>query len=129
MTRLGVPQALFGALFIVAGLLHFVFPRFYQAIIPPYLPAPAMLVVISGVAEIIGGVGFLLDRWRRLAGMGLIVLLVLVFPANVHMLRQAIDRGEGGAGEALLWARLPLQGLLIWWSWRLSQPKPIRRGA
>ena len=85
MTRLGVAQALFGALFIVTGLLHFVFPRFFQGIIPPYLPAPALLVAISGWAEIAGGVGFLLERWRPLAGLGLIALLVLVFPANVEI--------------------------------------------
>jgi uncharacterized membrane protein len=117
-----VPQALFGALFIVAGVLHFVFPGFYRGIVPPALPNPGLLVSVSGVAEIVGGVAFLMPRWRRLAGLGLILLMVAVFPANVEMLRQGRARGSSDLAQAVLWARLPLQGLLIWWAWRLSRP-------
>lgn len=122
-----VPQALFGGLFIVAGVLHFVFPGFYQGIVPPTLPNPALLVSVSGVAEIVGGVAFLMPRWRRVAGLGLIVLMVAVFPANIEMLRQSRARGDFDLVQAVLWARLPLQGLLIWWAWRLSRPGQGRK--
>ena len=113
----------------MAGILHFVFSGYYRAIVPPYLPAPAALVAVSGLAEILGGVAFLMRRWRRMAGLGLILLLIAVLPANVEMLRQGRVRGVAGLFEALLWLRLPFQGVLIWWAWRLSRPNVVPRGA
>jgi uncharacterized membrane protein len=71
--------------FIVAGTMHFVTPAEYRQIIPPSLPMPALLVAISGVAEIAGGAGLLIRRLRRLASIGLILLLIAVFPANIYM--------------------------------------------
>src|SRR5256885_8467353 len=71
--------------FIVAGALHFLFPAQYLRMLPPFLPWPRVLVWISGAAEILGGVGLLLPRWRRPAAYGLIVLLIAVFPANVYI--------------------------------------------
>ena len=122
MRRSEIARSAFGALFIAAGVLHFIFPRHYLAIVPPYLPAPAALVAASGVAEIAGGLGFLVRRWRPAAGVWLIALLVAVLPANVEMLRQARAHGASAPAEAALWLRLPLQGLLMWWAWRLSRP-------
>jgi uncharacterized membrane protein len=81
---------------VVGGILHFVFPGYYRAIVPSYLPTPASLVAASGVAEIVGGVGFLLRRWRPAAGLGPMLLLVAVLPANVEMLRQARVRTAAG---------------------------------
>ena len=60
-------------------------PAFYTRIVPPWLPAPALLVQISGCCEILGGAGMLIPRLRRPAGIGLIALLIAVFPANVQM--------------------------------------------
>jgi uncharacterized membrane protein len=105
-------------MFIAAGVLHFVTPAPYLAIMPPWLPAPALLVQISGVAEVMGGVGLLLPRWRRAAGSGLIVLLLAILPANVQMLLNYQARGAPSGEITLLWLRLPLQLLLIaavWW--------------
>ena len=107
-------RRLFGPFFVVAGILHFVIPRTYEAIMPDYLPAQRELVYASGVAEIAGGAGVMHPRTRR-AGMWLsIATLVGVFPANVHMALEA-DRYDVPA--AALWARLPLQALLIAWAW------------
>ena len=117
-------RILYGVLFIAAGLLHFVIPAQYRAVMPPYLPAPAALVALSGLAEIAGGAGLLIPRWRQAAGVGLILLLLAVFPANVEMLRQYRARGASAPVEALLWLRLPFQGVLIWWAWRFSRPTP-----
>jgi uncharacterized membrane protein len=114
-------RLLFGTAFIAAGILHFVYPAYYQAIVPPYLPAPAALVAVSGGAEILGGAGLLVRRWRRAAGWGLIALMLAVFPANVEMLRQAREHGASALVQAALWLRLPFQGVLIWWAWRLSR--------
>lgn len=124
-----VARVVLGVLFVLAGLLHFVVPEYYQAIMPPYIPTPATLVAVSGLAEMAGGVGLLLPRWRQAAGIGLVVLLLAVLPANVEMLRQGRERGIPGILEALLWLRLPVQGLLMWWVWRLSRPAPAPRGA
>ena len=110
-------------LFIVAGAFHFVIPASYRAIMPPWLPAHAALVAISGVAEILGGIGLLIPVTRRAAGIGLILLLIAVFPANVQMLLLARARGVPWSGETLLWLRLPLQLLLIWGVWRVSRPQ------
>lgn len=104
--------------FIVAGALHFVRPESYDEIVPSYLPAHRALVLLSGAAEIIGGLGLAVPRLRVAAGRGLVVLLVLVFPANLDMALHA-DRHD--VPEGLLWARLPLQGVLIWWVCRAAE--------
>jgi uncharacterized membrane protein len=101
--------------------LHFALPAYYRAIVPSYLPAPATLVAVSGAAEIAGGVGLLVPRLRRAAGVGLIILLVAVLPANVAMLQLYRASGALWWQELLLWLRLPFQGILAWWVWRLSR--------
>jgi len=77
---------LLGALFIVTGSLHFVsrFRGNYLSIMPPQLPFPLQLIYVSGVFEILGGIGLCVPRLRRAAGMGLLLLLVAVFPANIY---------------------------------------------
>ncbi|HEY6888959.1 MAG TPA: hypothetical protein VI300_14300 [Solirubrobacter sp.] len=104
-----------GVTFTAAGALHFVRPRMYEAIMPRYLPAHRELVLASGAAEIAGGVGVLHPRTRRLAGWWLIATLLAVFPANVEMAFNA-ERFKQFP-PAALWARLPLQGVLIAWAW------------
>jgi len=104
-----------GPFFVVAGLLHFVRPKPYRAIVPPYLPAPEALVFLSGVAELAGGLGLMLRPTRRLAGWWLIATLVAVFPANLQMARHPEGYPKVPGGEAVLKARLPLQALLIAW--------------
>jgi uncharacterized membrane protein len=112
-------QRLIGLIFIGAGINHFVIPRAYRQIVPPSFGDPARLVVISGIAEAAGGLGVLLPRTRRLAGFGLLALLVAVFPANWYMARNptSFDRIPGWA----LYARLPLQPLMMWWIWRATR--------
>ncbi len=107
--------------FVVAGVLHFVMPRFYVAIMPKWLPSPLQLVYISGVFEVLGGIGLLLPALRSAAGIGLIVLLLAVLPANIEMLRQAQAQGASSLFLAACWLRLPLQALLMYWVWRVSQ--------
>jgi uncharacterized membrane protein len=129
MTRRKVARASLAAFFIVAGALHFVVPAYYRSIVPSYLPSPATLVAVSGAAEIAGGAGLLVPRLRQAAGIGLIVLLIALLPANVEMLQ--LFRAIGGAWwqEVLLWLRLPFQALLALWVWRVSRPGPEWRGA
>jgi uncharacterized membrane protein len=107
--------------FIVAGIFHFLFPDAYTGIVPPMLPRPMLLVLISGAAEIAGGVGVLLAATRRAAGLGIILLLIAVFPANVQMLINHPAEPTASWFVAALWLRLPLQPLMILWVWRVTQ--------
>jgi uncharacterized membrane protein len=108
--------AVFSAIFIASGFLHILHPEPYLRIMPPALPWPRALVSISGVAEILGGVGLLLRRVRRAAALGLVVLLVAVFPANIYMAAAHVSF-PGFLGESWVrWTRLPLQIPLIAWA-------------
>jgi uncharacterized membrane protein len=102
--------------FVAAGSLHFLRPDPYVKIVPPFVPWALGMVYISGVAEIAGGVGILLPVVRRAAAWGLVALLIAVFPANIYM---ALDHVQATANPLpvwVLWARLPLQFVLIWWT-------------
>jgi uncharacterized membrane protein len=112
------------ALFIAAGVMHFVIPRSYAAIVPTFLPARLFLVYLSGAAELAGGVGLLVPRVRRPAALGLIALLAAVFPANVQMLANALAATKPQWQVALLWARLPLQLVLIYIIWKMAGGRP-----
>ncbi|HEY4121686.1 MAG TPA: DoxX family membrane protein [Byssovorax sp.] len=98
---------------IGVGVDHFVNAAPFASIVPKALPAPLALVYISGAAEILGGVGLLIERTRRAAGIGLIALYVAVFPANVNMAVNHLPLGDTVVPPALAWARLPLQAVFI----------------
>jgi uncharacterized membrane protein len=110
---------LLGIFFVLAGLGHFVRPRLYLKIVPPYLPWPLALVYVSGLCEIGLGALVLLPRFRVPAAWGLIALLVAVFPANVYMALS--PERFPRLSPAALWLRLPLQGALIAWAWWLTR--------
>jgi uncharacterized membrane protein len=109
-----VGRWVFGVLFMAAGVMHFISPAFYMKIMPPYLPYPRTLVLVSGGFEIALGILLLVPRTSRLAAWGLIALLIAVFPANVYMYHYAKDFA---ISPLLLFLRLPLQGLLILWAY------------
>ena len=90
-----------GVTFIFAGVMHFLRPRQYEAIMPPYIPAHKEMVAISGAGEIIGGVAALFPRTHGFCRVWLIALLILVFPANVHWAVNP-ERGEGPARRPAL---------------------------
>jgi uncharacterized membrane protein len=119
-----VQPYIIGVLFIVAGIIHFVNPAIYEAIMPPYLPAHHALVAISGFFEILGGIGAMIPQTRKAAGIGLIALLVAVFPANLYMATDAAKFSSFAPAWAL-WARLPIQVFLIVWVYNatVAQPK------
>jgi uncharacterized membrane protein len=104
-----------GPFFVLAGVMHFVIPKVYRRIVPPYIPAPMGIVYASGVAEIAGGAGLMYPRLRRPAGWWLIATLVGVFPANLHMALHPDEFPRVPGGATALWARLPLQGVFIAW--------------
>jgi uncharacterized membrane protein len=106
--------------FIGAGVNHFLMPGAYERIVPPSLQAHAKPIVqLSGVAEIVGGAGVLVPRTRKLSGVGLVALLAAVFPANVYMARE--PERFSRIPRWALYARLPLQPLMMLWAWRATR--------
>jgi uncharacterized membrane protein len=109
--------------FFLGGIAHFTATDTEMRIMPPYIPAPRMMVWVSGVCELLGAVGLLFPRTRRAAGIGLFALTIAVTPANVYMLQQA------KAFHVPYWAlvaRLPLQvgllALIAWSSGMIGRP-------
>jgi uncharacterized membrane protein len=113
-------RRLLGAFFIAAGVNHFAQPRPYRAIVPPSLRehAPAV-VALSGVAEILGGAGALIGPTRRLSGVWLIGVLAAIFPANLYMAREPEQFPR--IPRWALYARLPMQPLMMLWAWRATR--------
>lgn len=109
---------------VAAGTLHFVATDAYVAIMPDYLPLHRELVTLSGAFEILFGLGLLYGRTRGISGICLIMLYISVLPANVNMAVQDIQPAAFHIPAILLWARLPLQLVLIYWAWRVSRPDP-----
>ncbi len=107
---------------VVAGTLHFVATDAYVAIMPDYLPLHRELVYLSGVFELVFGLGLLFRGTRGLSGILLILLFIAVLPANINMAVQNIQPAGYHIPAVLLWARLPLQLVLIYWAWRVSRP-------
>lgn len=99
--------------FLVAGFNHFVNPEFYMKIMPPYLPAPAILNAVSGAIEMLLAMMLLRPEIRSLTAWCLILLLIAVFPANVHMYTQG--GAAYGVPDWALLLRLPLQFVLMAW--------------
>ncbi len=118
--RRSVAVRVIAGLFIVAGTAHFLIPAPFERIVPAWVPDARAAVMWSGVAEIAGGCGMLSARTRRIASVGLIALLVVVFPANVQMFEMARAEGTSMVGVVILALRLPLQPLLIWWVWKTA---------
>lgn len=116
-------RTLTGLVFVVAGLLHFAAPSTFERIMPPYLPLHRELVYASGAGEVLGGLGLLARRTRSVAGIGLVLVLISVFPANVQMLLDARAAGKPPWWITLLWLRLPLQPALIAWVWKVSRTR------
>jgi uncharacterized membrane protein len=108
----------FAALFIIAGVGHFVATDFFLKIMPPYLPLHLPIVLISGVIEIVCGTLLLNPRYSRLAAWGIIALLIAVFPANIYVYQH---REMFPLPWIVHLLRLPLQGVLILWAFAYTR--------
>ncbi len=113
---------------VASGIGHFAITDAYVAMVPSSFPSPRLLVYLSGVAELAGGLGLVAPwpRLRRAAAIGIILLLVAVFPANINMAVNHISPPGMHVSNAALWARLPFQALFIAWAWWLARPSRAR---
>jgi uncharacterized membrane protein len=122
------------ALLVIAGILHFVSPESFESIVPRLLPGSGRFwTYVSGVAEIVIGIGVAVPATRRVAALGAAILFVCVFPANIQ---NAVDASSRATSEfAITLLRLPLQIPLVWWAWHVRQrsstaaPSRISTGA
>ena len=119
------------AMFLLAALGRLATPETLVAMIPASLALRYEALYVSGIFEVIGAVGLLVPGLRRVAGLGLALLLVLVFPANVYVALNNLQI-DGYPGSPLYqWARLPIQAVLIWLAlWtsrpeRRAEPRPV----
>jgi uncharacterized membrane protein len=99
---------------VAVGITHFTSPAGFVRIVPAWLPAPLLLVHISGLIEILLGATLIPRVTRRLASYGLVALYVAVFPANINMAVNQIQLDPASPIPVwAMWARLPLQLVLI----------------
>jgi uncharacterized membrane protein len=110
---------LMGIIYILAGINHFLMPKFYLQIMPPYLPYPLALVYLSGVAEMVVGILLIPSRTRKVGAWCTVALLLAIFPANIQM--SIDDYSNGGLMFYLSLIRLPFQFLLIYWAYKLTK--------
>jgi len=107
-----------GPFYVFAGVMHFVAPKLYEQIMPPWLPAHRELVYASGVAEIVGGAALMHPdaKLRRFGGWFESATMVGVFPANCYMAVNADSYRKVPGGRPALYGRLPLQVLFVAWA-------------
>ncbi|MDP9763440.1 DoxX family protein [Deinococcus enclensis] len=116
------PVLALSAMFAFTGVTHFVKPALFDALVPGWVPLPARTAgLLAGAAELAGAAGLLHPATRPAARVGLLALLVAVFPGNLHMAQNA---AQFPVPAWVAWARLPLQPLLMWVVWRAGRTRP-----
>ena len=116
-----------GIAFILTGVSHFVIPGKFMEMMPSFLPAPVFLIYLSGVLEILGGIGLLMSSTKHLAALGLILLLLAVFPANIYVALENVQLGGFMNYAIYQWLRLPMQFVLMAWVWWTAENYKIWR--
>jgi uncharacterized membrane protein len=119
MDKKSIGLYVMSGLYTLAGIMHFVRPRIYVRIMPPWLPAPDFLVALSGGCEIVLGLLLLPLATRKVAAWLIILMLVAIFPANIQMAVNYHRAHSPGLWVAIL--RLPLQAVLVWWAWMYTR--------
>ena len=125
LDRFRSPFCIFLALtYVIAGTAHFTNTDFYLPMMPDYLPWHLELIYISGVFEILGGIGLMIPTTRKLAGWGIVALLFAVFPANIHIVINDVQLAKDPISPVAMWLRLPFQLVFIgsvWWAASLKE--------
>ena len=111
---------------VFGGVMHFRNPDFYLKMMPPYLPWPAGLVMLSGVFEILLGIFLVVPRFTRFAAWGIIALLIAVFPANIYLASHPELMPNVNPKFHLL--RLPFQAVFIAWAWWFTRREARNAG-
>ena len=116
-TRMNEPIGLYimAAMYVLAGVMHFVKPKMYMRIMPRYLPNHKALVFWSGIAEILLGVALCIPTFKAIAIYGIITMLLVFLLVHFYMLSS--EKAAAGIPKWILILRIPLQFLLMYWAW------------
>jgi uncharacterized membrane protein len=123
VTRIAL-RWLLALFYAVAGIAHLVIPPPFLSITPGWVPLPATVVLLTGLAELAGAIGLIQPWWpslRRAAGWGLAAYALCVWPANFNHMLLDLARADGGAGLGYHVPRLLFQPVLIWLAWWVSR--------
>ena len=130
MIRLVLRPILRGVLavfYFAAGVIHLVKPAPFLTITPAWVPMPEAVILLTGVAEILGAIGLVQpfsQRLRRAAGWGLALYALCVWPANINHFIMDMARPDGGLGLGYHVPRMMAQPVIIWLAWWVSRDPP-----
>lgn len=103
------------SIYILAGLMHFVKPKMYMRIMPSYIPYHKTMVYLSGIAEILLGIGLCIPVLKIISIYGIIAMLLVFLLVHIYMLSG--EKASAGIPKWILILRIPLQFVLMYWAW------------
>lgn len=113
--------------FAFTGIGHFVRTEQMAAMLPPTTPYRVGLIYLTGVFELLGAIAIWIPSFTKITGVCLILLLVMVLPANIYSAITRVDFGGHAAGPAYLLLRVPFQLFVIWWTYFATEQHWIGR--
>ncbi|WP_301750410.1 DoxX family protein [uncultured Erythrobacter sp.] len=121
---------LLAAFYAFAGVIHLINPAPFLTITPTWVPAPTAVVLLTGVAEILGAIGLVQPfslKLRQAAGWGLALYALCVWPANINHFAMDMARADGGLGLGYHVPRMFAQPVIIWLALWVGECLPLRR--
>ncbi len=118
---------IYGSWFIYIGIQHFLDPDWFEPIVPKIIGYPLFWVYISGVFEIMLGILVIIPSSRRIASVGFIIFLVVVYWANINMWINDIEIGENKLSHQQHVIRAIIQIILITIVAWIGKLKPLVR--
>lgn len=106
---------LLASIYILAGIMHFIVPKVYLRIMPRYLPIHKLLVYLSGLAEILLGLGLCFPATKNIAVIGIILMLTVFLLVHFYMLKG--EKESAGIPKWILILRIPFQFVLMYWAY------------
>ncbi len=129
MIKLGI-RWLLAAFYAFAGVIHIINPAPFLTITPAWVPAPEAVVLLTGLAEILGAIGLVQPfslKLRQAAGWGLALYALCVWPANINHFAMDMARADGGLGLGYHVPRMFAQPVIIWLALWVGECLPLRR--
>ena len=120
---------LLAVFYAFAGVIHLINPAPFLTITPAWVPAPVAVVLLTGVAEILGAIGLvqpLSRKLRQAAGWGLALYALCVWPANINHFAMDMARADGGLGLGYHVPRMFAQPVIIWLALWVGECLPLR---
>lgn len=109
-----------GVMLFFTAIAHFAFNKGMAMMLPPFIPFKKQVVYLTGLIEILAGIGLLIKPYRHMTSVLLIIFFILILPANIYAAIKGVDHEKGnyaGNGLKYLWFRMPLQIFFIEWVW------------